>query len=354
MTAMGTAPLRHGVADLDAGGGLAVRALVDTAGTALCISQVLADELALEVHERLDDRGTVVTVVEPPPLLVGDAPLDTEGMVAYAFEDTAPLGLAARRAHLLLPASVLHRHHVVLDEPAGAISVGPPGSLERRGVAVPSTVDPDTGLVTVAAEVDGEVVDLLVDTALTCSLAADPLLRRWQEANPGWPASASAVGPGNMTGLPVEARLPMVRVPEVLVGPFTVPHVAFAWRGEGDLAADGALGGNVLRLFRVDLDYGARSVRFEQGTPFGENDAELVGVVLGLVEDGWRIEATVSGLEDVHPGDELLAVDGRDVGDVALADLLDLLRGTPGDRHRLLLGRAGELVEVDAPVLRLL
>lgn len=353
MTAMGTAPLRNGVAELDAGG-FGVRALIDTAGTALCLSQSLADRLGLEVHEHVDDGGAVVAVVEPPPLLVGDAPLDTEGMVAYAFEDTVPLGLAARRAQLLLPGSVLRRHHVVLDEPAGALSIGPPGSLERKGVAVPATVAPDTGAVVLAVEVDGEVVDLLVDTALTCSLASDSLVRGWQQGHPDWPASVSAVGPGNMTGLPMEARLPMLRVPELLVGPFTVPQVAFAWRGDGDLPAAGAIGGNVLRLFRVDLDYGARSVRLEQGTPFGDNDAELVGVVLGMIEDGWRVEATVSGLEDVHPGDELLAVDGTDVGDLALPDVLDLLRGTPGDRRRLLLGRGGELVEVRAPVLRLL
>jgi hypothetical protein len=346
------APLHRGVAELVAG--RPVRALIDTAGTALCLSQALADELDLPVHEHLDDQGSVVTVVEPPELLVGGAALDTEGLVAYAFEDTAPLGLRARRADVLVPASVLHRHHVVLDEPGGTITVGPPGSLERRGVAVPATVDGDSGLVSLSVEVDGELFELLLDSAITSCLATNGLLRAWQGDHPDWPTSASAIGPGNMTGVPVESRLPMLRVPDLQLGPFTVPQVAFTWRSDGDLALDGAIGGNVLRLFRVDLDYGAGSVRLEQGAPFPDDDSELVGVVLGLDDDGWRITATVSGLDEVLPGDGLVAVDDDPVADLGLPEVLDLLRGTPGDRHHLTLRRGGELVEVHAPVLRLL
>jgi hypothetical protein len=348
----GTAPYLHGVAVLDAAGRSTV-ALVDTAGTALCLSQALADELDLTVHEWLDDQGAAVAVVDPPPLLVGGAPLDTDGLVAYAFEDTGPLGLAARRADLLLPATVLRRHHVVLDGPAGVLEIGPPGGLERRGVAVPSEFD-DHGLVRLTIEVDGAPVTVVLDAALTCCLATDGVLRDWQGRHPDWPASASAVGPGNVIGSPVEARIPMLRVPAVEIGSFTVPEVAFAWRGDGELAADGSLGGNVLDLFRVDLDYAAGSVRFEQGRPFPGNDTEQVGVVLALAEDGWQIAAAVSGLDGVRPGDLLVAVDGEPVADLALPGVLDLLRGAPGDRHQLLLDRDGADVDVDAPVLRLL
>jgi hypothetical protein len=348
----GSAPYLHGAAVLDAAG-RSVVALVDTAGSAICLSQDLADELDLTVHEWLDDEGAPVAVVDPPPLAAGGVPFDTEGLVAYAFEDTQALGLAARRADLLLPAPVLRRHHVVLDAPAGRIEIGPPGALARRGVAVPSTFD-DHGVVRVTIEVDGAPVEVTLDAALTCSLAVDHVLRGWQRDHPGWPASASAVGPGNVVGSPVEARIPMLRVAAVELGEFTVPEVAFAWRGDGELAADGSLGGNVLDLFRVDIDYAARSVRFEQGRPFPDNDTEQVGVVLAIAEDGWQIAATVSGLDDAHPGDVLLAVDGVDVAPLALQGVLDLLRGTPGDRRHLTLRRDGATLEVDAPVLRLL
>jgi hypothetical protein len=347
---VGSAPLHAGIVELEAGG-RPIRALVDTAGTALCLRQGLADELDLPLHEWLDDQGTILSVLEAPDLTVGGITLDTEGVVAYGFEDVRPLGLAARHADLLLPASVLRRHRVVLDEPAGVLTVG---EAERRGVPVPVQVDPDSGLVVVTVEIDGEPIDLLLDTALTCCLAVDGLTRAWRADHPDWPVSLSAVGPGNVTGLPIEARVAMLRIPSMEIGGFTVPDVAFAWRGEGDVVSDGALGGNVLKLFRVDLDYARGSVRLEQGAPFAEHDAELVGVVLMLGDDGWLISATVSGLDDVRPGDGLVAVDGRAVADLPLPDVLDLLRGTPGDRHRLSLRRDGEHIDVDAPVLRLL
>jgi hypothetical protein len=350
MSRIGSTTYHRGIADLVVDGRV-VRALIDIAGTNLCISQSLADDLDLPVHEWVDaPDGAPVAVVDPPTIAVGDALLDTEGLVAYAFEDVRPLGLAARHADVLVPATVMRRHHLVLDDPAGTMQVGPPGSLERRGVPVPVTIDGATGVITTSVEVDGSLVDLVIDTAVGCSLVPDEVMRAWQEANPGWPASVAAVGPANMTGLPVEARVPMVRAPLLQWGSFSLPDVAFAWR-----AGEGSLGGNVLRLFRLDLDWSGGSVRAEQGAPFGDDGTEQVGVVLALGDDGgYTVVATVSGLDDVRPGDELVAVDGQVIGDLALPDVLALLQGTAGDRHELSLHRGEEALAVSAPVLRLL
>jgi hypothetical protein len=346
--------MARGVVEVDLGGGRAARALIDTAGTALCIDQALADELGLTLHERLEQQGTVVSVLDAPDISLGGFALDTDGLAAYGFDDLVPLGLAARRAQLVLPAPLLRRHHVVLDAPAGRCTIATPGSAERRGVAVPCDVDPDTGSVVALVEIDGETFELLVDAALTCCLAVDGLMRAWQGDHPSWPASAAAVGPGNVAGLPAEARLPMLRIPAVGWGSFVVPDVAFAWRRDADLPTDGALGANVLDLFRVELDYAGGSVRLEQGRPFAEPDGDLVGVVLALGEDGWEVAATVSGLDDVQVGDVLVAVDGTPCAASTLPDVLDLLRGEVGSPHVLSLRRGGDAVEVTAPVLRLL
>jgi hypothetical protein len=351
---IGSAPYHRGVAEISVSGRQG-RVLVDTAGSDLCIRQSLADELGLIVHDWVEGPdGATVAVVDPPALAVGDAALDTEGLVAYAFDDVRPLGLAARHAEVLLPATVLRRHHIVLDDPGGSMHVGPPGSLERRGVPVAATVHAVTGAFVTSIEVDDEVIDLVIDTAVGCSLATDSVMRSWQSANPGWPASASAIGPANMTGLAVEARVPMLRVPLVQWGPFSLPDMAFAWRS-GDTDVAGSLGANALRLFRLDLDWSAASVRVEQGEPFGEDGTEVVGVVLGIDDDGaYAVTATVSGLDEVRPGDQLLAVDGRDVADLELPGVLAMLQGTAGDRHRLSLRRGDEALDVVAPVLRLL
>jgi hypothetical protein len=353
-SASGSAPLRHGVVEVDVGLEHPVRALVDTAGTQLCLSEWLVDQLGLAVDERLEQQGSVVSSCEPPDVAIGGFALDTDGLVAYGFEDTLGLGLAARGAELLLPAPLLRRHHVVLDLPAGQLAVGPPASFERRGVVVPATFDP-SGLVLADVTVEGAGrFDLLVDSAMTVSLAVDEVYRSWQASHPGWPASAAAIGPGNVTGHPGESRISMLRVPALDWGGFTVPQVAFAWRGDADLGASGSLGLNALAPFRVDLDYAAGTVRIEQGAGFVEGDADQVGVVLGLTDDGWEVTATVTGLDEVHAGDVLMAVDAEPVRSLTLPEVLELLRGEPGQRRRLHLRRGMDAVEVDAPVLRLL
>ena len=162
-----------------------------------------------------------------------------------------------------------------------------------------------------------------------------------------------------MAGLRVEARTPMVRVPLVEWGDFTVPGVAFVWRADADVAPyDGSLGGNVLRFFRLGLDVSRGDVYVEQRAPvtFG-GDADQVGVTLVLDDEGeWEIGAAVSGLADVgvQVADHLVSVDGTPVTGVVLADVLGLLAGEPGDTHHLVLRRGDTHVEADAPTVRVL
>ena len=341
---------------LDAGT-RSVAALVDTAGAALLLSQDVADELGLVVIETVEERGEVFTVLEPPSLSAGGYALHTDGVPTYGFEDTRALGLAAHQLDLIVPAAVLRKHAVVLDLVEGTARFGDPGSLEPGGLRVAADVSAETGLVSVNVDVLGESVSLVLDTGVSCSLAADGVIRRWLERVPDLPSSAAAVGPGNMAGLPAEARTPMVRVPSVVWGDFTVPDVAFLWRGDADVAPyDGSLGGNVLRWFRLGFDHTRGEVWVEQRAPVERGgDADQVGVTLVLRDDGaWEVGATVLGLDSVRAGDELVAVDGGPVTGVGLAAVLAALGGELGSTHHLVLRRDAALVEATAPVIRLL
>lgn len=332
--------------------GVPVRALIDTAGDTFGLSQELADRLDLPVLETHEQQGDVFTVRDAPQVEVGGYRLDTDGIAAVGFDDVRPLGLAAAGADLALPASVLRRHQLVLDLPAGELVVADPGSLERRGVAVAASL---ADVPVLSVEVDGRPLDLVLDVALPVSLAVDRVMRAWQERHPAWPASAAGIGPGNVIGIPAEARIPMVRVPEIRMAGFVVPQVAFAWRGDGDLAgADGAIGRNVLGIFRVDLDWASGSVRLEQTREFLDADADMVGLVLAQGESGWFVAATAIGLEGVSAGDELVAIEGEPTDELTLPDVLDRLRGEPGGLKQLVVRRGDALVEVDAPVARVL
>ena len=378
----GDAPLtlvhERPVVSLDGG----VRALFDTGARAVLLSDSLASALELAVIETVEERGEVFTVLEPPSFSVDGYELELDGLPAYGFADTRSIGLAASGLDLLLPASLLSRHAVVLDPVAGSCWFGPVGSLSRSasrfGVRVGASVTAE-GLVGVPVDVLGESSWFLLDTGVSCSLAASSVVSSWATVMGGeLPTSSASVGPGNMAGLRVEARTPMVRVPSLtLGGEFEVPGVAFVVRADGDLGAfEGSLGGNVLRSFRVGLDLGAPGggdVFVEQRAPVsldGVGDTDQVGVTLvladapdGVVDDdgggglAWTIGATVTGLRDagVEVGDELVAVDGTPVAGLPIGDVVGLLRGEVGTSRRLVLRRAGgDLVEATAPVVRVL
>jgi len=172
----GSAPLTlvHGrpVVHLDGD----IRAVVDTAGAALLLAQDVADRLDLAVVETVEEQGEVFTVLEPPPLSVGGHALDTDGLPTYGFEDTRALGLAASHLDVVLPATLLQRHAVSLDVGEGIAWFGDAGTLDGEGLRVRADVATDTGLVTVTCRALGRDLTLLLDTGVSCSLAADSVV----------------------------------------------------------------------------------------------------------------------------------------------------------------------------------
>ena len=384
----GTGPLtlvhNRPVVTLDGG----VQALVDTAGSALLLSTALAESRGLAIIESVvGARGETFTVLEPPSLVIGGYELDVDGVPAYGFDDTRALGLAASGLSLLLPASVLARHSCRLDCVGGEAWFGPPGADEARvGVRLRGSMSSSPGdggaprfavscsVGGVAGDDDDAPLSLLLDTGVSCSLVSATVAQSWLASTPSsspLPSSAACVGPGNMAGLPIEARTPMVWPSAVLVGgEFTVPDVAFVLRADADVSPfDGSLGGNVLRSFALGLDLARGEVWLEQrAVAGGVGDADQVGVTVLLGDsvdaDGavgavgpWTIGSVLTGLSpSVQVGDELVSVDGRSVEGLPIDAVLALLSGSPGvDRRHLVLRRDGSsLVEADAPVVRVL
>lgn len=355
------------------GGSRPVRALVDTGGGAMVVRRHLAEVLDLATGASVGAGAADLETVEPPELAAAGYHLDTDGLAAYVVDDDDPGNpLRAERADVSLPAPLLRRHHLVLDAPAGTVSFADPGSVRPRGVRIPVGVHPGTGFVRTEVTVDGSVHGVLLDTGPSCSLVVDSVFRAWQRRHPDWPAAAASAGPGNMSGLPGEARTPMVRAKAVEWGPFTVADVAWSWRADAafaDLVAPGAtarvlgaLAGNVLRGFRVEVDYAGSEVWLEQGAALGPEDTDMVGVVVtrdlddgngdGMVGTAYRVAATVTGLDAVRVGDRLVAVDGEPVAQWTLAEVVASLAGELGGTRPLTLERDGGLVQVDARVTR--
>ena len=138
----------------------------------------------------------------------------------------------------------------------------------------------------VAVVIDGQAIDMLLDTGATATLTESAaklvglptgtqaatgfitasIFAQWTAAHPDWRVVAE--------GDAIAGRLvPMIEVPRVSVAGHAVGPVWFAQRPDADFRdfmssmtdrpVDGALGGSALRYFRVTIDYPAAAAWFE-------------------------------------------------------------------------------------------
>jgi hypothetical protein len=185
----------------------------------------------------------------------------------------------------------------VLDYAARSLSIMPGGSgASVRGSTehrVPLGFQTDTAgwhtthFPRIRVEVDGDSLDLLFDTGATVFLTDSAMAQlndggpaergtsfisrgvfeRWRSRHPDWRVVEAA----EQTG---KATVPMIEVPRVAVGGFTVGPVWFTMRPDPafhdymsrwtDRRVEGALGGSALKYFRVTLDYASAVAVFER------------------------------------------------------------------------------------------
>lgn len=123
--------------------------------------------------------------------------------------------------------------------------------------------------------------------------------------------------------------------------------------GQSDV--DGLLGGEILRRFHVQIDYGRQRLHLTKNGAFAEPvDVDMLGATLASRDDQFRTivvqslrrdtPATVAGLRE---GDELRAIDGRPVTPKELDAVRKLFR-QPDRRYELTIVRDGK--ELTVPV----
>ncbi len=151
------------------------------------------------------------------------------------------------------------------------------------------------------------------------------VLERWAAENPAWPRASGAVGFANMMGGPMEAGALMLRIPDVAIGSVAVKDAAAVSRPEGTFEKwmsgmmtapiVGSVAGNVLRDFRVTIDYENGVAYFVRSGTSEDVDLTSIGLVLGrepggaLVVAGISSNASTDVKNGVRVGDKLIAVD---------------------------------------------
>lgn len=284
---------------------------------------------------------------------------------------TAPLNVEA-----VLPAGVLQHFQVVFDYGAKTLTLASPGAIKPEGIAVPVRLNRKTGFVMADVTVDGKMQSFVLDCGGSFSAARDTLA--WRTRHPEWLRSIGGIGPANlvMGADGYEAADPVLKIPGTSLGSLTLDELglmeigpqswfgrtatgALFWdriySGKAGETVDGWIGGNVMKSYRLTIDYPAHMTYWLQQAPIDKADLNQVGIVLGR-STGVTVIAgiaqkngapTVAGIQS---GDKLLKIDGVETKSLMRGELLKALHGKPGDHKRLLLERGGKEFETDASV----
>ena len=275
-----------------------------------------------------------------------------------------------------LPAAILQRYVVVIDYREHSFALAGPGTLEPRGIAVPFSINPATGLIVVQAFISGTPYALTIDNGSAYTWVRQTVAKEWVAAHPEWERGVGAVGPSNMmmSGDTTETEGTLVRIPEIAIGAVSLRDVGalaagpthlipgyadfFDWYSEKNpVPVIGWIGGNVLKHFRLTLDYPKHTMYWQKQSDPDSHDLDQVGLTLRSDNGAFYVaaiatkngSATVSG---VLPGDELVRVGHLELSSATWGDVFRAMHGAPGQSRALVLDRHGETFKITAGVTR--
>ena len=280
----------------------------------------------------------------------------------FMADYSAPLLVEA-----VIPPGLLQHFQAIFDYGARTMTLAAPGTLKPQGVAVPIRVNPLTGFAMVDATIDGAPHRFVIDNG--GSYSAIRSTAAMIAAHPDWLRARGGIGEANLTMQSIEAGVPVVKARNVALGDLKLDELGVIELGNASSGlltrmvsdlfwervysakagedVDGWLAGNVLKSFRLTLDYPNRMSYWLQQTPLDTHDLDQVGLTLAR-EKGITTVAgiaqkngadTVSG---IAVGDKLVKIDGHDTLAMTRGELLAALHGRPGETRRLTLERDGK------------
>jgi predicted aspartyl protease len=120
------------------------------------------------------------------------------------------------------------------------------------------------------------------------------------------------------------------------------------------------LGGNVLRRFRVTINYPTRQIILEKNAAFVEDENEYtsVGIIPLLRAGRFYVSGVINGSpaddEGITSGDEIVALSGRPASEFSFGQMMETLRGAEGSTLPLTFRRGQRIIELNLRRVRLL
>ena len=342
---------------------------VDSGGGAVILSESLSHDLALKnIGSPSKEEGEMFQSVTSPEIRIGEMRLNLSNVNTIVAVGSKGEFSPGSGAEGFVPARLLRKYEVVFDYPERQFTMAQPGSLKPRGVPVPSPIAAKSGFPRIELTVDGEKYGFLLDTGAAYTMISQALIAKWQAKHPEWPGCVGAVGAANMIGGEFDAKAEMLRLPEMQWGTFDLLQVGVVSRPPGTFEkwmsdmmtapVVGSIAGNVLRAFRIEIDYQHGVTYLEKSKDVDIEEPATVGVVIGVRPDA---SYTISGVaecrgknlvEGVQSGDKLIGIDEWAVTG-SLGDVLRELQGKRGEVKNMLVERDGRKITIQATVTSL-
>lgn len=246
------------------------RFLIDTGGGAFLITEQLARKIGAAWGATMREEGSEFgKITSALNATVGGFPLAlVPARTAVVIGSTNFLPAAAPgHADGMLPGHVLAKYHVVFDYPRGRFTIAAPGVLKPLGAAMPMPVSKGQGFPRTEVVIDGVTRGFLIDTGASFTMVSETLLKALGDTHPTWPRHAGAFGEAATLG---GQTLETMTVAGGTWGTHEIGEFGVTSQRAGTFERFmsgmmtspivGSLAGNVLKKYRVELDYQAQMI----------------------------------------------------------------------------------------------
>lgn len=281
---------------------------------------------------------------------------------------------AELKVEAMLAAGLLKKFQVAIDYRRKTFTLGEANAIQPQGVGIPFRMNEETGLIAVEASIDGHSYAITIDNGSAYSWIRQSVGKEWLADQPQWERGVGAVGVSNMmmSGDGAEASGILLRIPEMRVGAVRLGDVGMLAAGPGKgfggnstlfdwystknaVPVIGWLGGNILKDFRLTVDYPHRRIYWLKQTTADLHELDQVGITLRARAGEYFIAAIVQKngkptVDGVKVGDKLVQVEQLPLAHSNWGAIFSALHGVPGDVRTLVIDRAGEKVVVLATV----
>jgi hypothetical protein len=278
------------------------------------------------------------------------------------------------KVEAILPAGVLQKYLVVIDYRKRTLTLAQPGSPQPQGVAVPFVINHKTGLIAVKASINGESYLFTIDNGSAYTWLKKSVADSWLVLHPRWERGTGAVGPSNMmmSGDDTETSGTLLRIPELSLGSLVLNDVGALAVGPGHLLPGnlglfdwysqknvepviGWIGGNVLKRYRLTIDYSNRRIYWEKQSEPDSHELDAVGLVLQAKHHQFIVSAVAiqdgrPAVVGVLPGDKLVRIDDLQTDNATWGAIYRAMHGRPGETRLLVLDRGGKRLTVATKV----